>query len=498
MATGSNDGKKSEYAERLKRQRKTSAVKFYVLAVVLGSVIGLAYIKRVEIIAAYNSVMNPPPPPTPIPKVEPVEPKIADKVPPVEPTRKNQDVVPTPPKPPTTVTREETISPKDEAKARAFLDEGKASLEAFDFATASKKFDEAATIRIGEALKKEVMAWQKKSVAFQNATKHIAISDYALTDKAVVIETTSGDELRGIKLKDDGETLYFQQVNDTNPAAVGIQKFPIPMSEIKKVKPISITQRKADFSEMILGLESGTSISDSTDYYDLVYLSKRLGLGKECMMYLNRAYDGGPGHAANPDLGDSFRMVVVRHFIGRATLLMTGNRRAQANDELRKLTTMLPGFGPAADEIAAFRLQVMDKVLTGFQPSVGIEIKKNEPKKTVAVAKVDKPKMTKPEREDNVEISTGLVMSTGAAGKILERGNSKFDEGMKVIRTYTLGVGGNKTDNNRILLQAKGQLLEAIDIYEDALKLEPANRAIKDRQQTASQMVYFCNKNLIL
>ncbi len=60
-------------------------------------------------------------------------------------------------------------------------------------------------------------------------------------------------------------------------------------------------------------------------------------------------------------------------------------------------------------------------------------------------------------------------------------------------------MGGNKVDNNRILMQAKALLLEAIDQYEEALKLEPGNRAIQSAQQSANQMsLTFCLKNIIL
>ena len=493
-----NGGKKSDYAERLKRQRKTSAVKFYLVAIILGGLIGLAYIKRVELVAVYNSVMNPTPPAAP---QQPVAPPVTDKVAPapVEPQKKKlPDVIPIPPKPPATVAVEPSISLKDEAKARQLLDEGKAFLEVFDFGSASQRFEQASSIKLGAALKEETKTWKQKAVAFQNATKHIPIADYAKTDKAILIETTSGDELRGIQLQESNDSIYVQQVNDANPASEGIQKFPIPLNEVKKITPISSAKRRADFGELVLSQESGTTISHSTDYYDLVYLCKRLGLGKECMMYLNRAYDGGPGHAPDPELGDSLRKVVVRRAIGRATLQVAGNHRVQATAELKKLADLLPDFAPASEEIASIRSQVMDKVKSDFHASLRVDDNKVDTRRSKTQVSSEPQKSKQPVREESLAVVVESVTSNGAASKVLERGNAKFGEGMGVIRKYTVGVGGNKNDNNRILLQAKGLLLEAIDIYEDALKLEPGNHAIQDRQQTASQMVYFCNKNLIL
>ena len=38
----------------------------------------------------------------------------------------------------------------------------------------------------------------------------------------------------------------------------------------------------------------------------------------------------------------------------------------------------------------------------------------------------------------------------------------------------------------------------AIDLYDEALKLEPSNKAVRDRQEAAGRMVYFCMKNMIL
>ncbi len=500
MANVPNNGKKNDYAERLKRQRTASTIKFYIVAIVLGAVLGLAYIQRATIISVYNSVLGPPPPPpaAPVPVTPPPAPKIIEtKV--VEAPKKNVDAAPSVPKPQANIIREPAVSPAEENKARQLIAEGKTLMESFDLATAGKRFDEAAKLKIGTALKEDAQTWKQKTDTFQSAIKHIPFSEYSRGENAVTVETIAGDEWRGLKLKEDDSTIYLQAVSDSNPAAEGIQKFQIPRAEIKRITPVSLAKRKGDFSEMVLSAESATTISHSSDYYDLVYLSKRLGLGKECMMYLNRAFDGGPNHAPDPNVGDTFRKVVVRRSIGRATLMMAGNRRTQVELELKKLRDTLPGFAPADEEIAAFRSQVMDKVKADFQPSVVVTERKLETKKAAPVTQVEKPKAKAPEPEESVVITTGTgPVGNGASARFVDAGNSKFDKGMSIIRTYTVGVGGNKNKNNEILQQAKVMLLDAIDSYEEALKVEPSNKGVRDRQQTASQMVYFCNKNLIL
>ncbi len=504
MVNVPNGEKKPDYSDRLKRQRTASTIKFYVIAIVLGALLGLAYIQRAAIISVYNSVMAPPPPPpAPPAPVAPAaaepERKIVEKSA-VKALRGNQDAAAAiPPAKAGSAIAEQAISPKDELTARKILADGKALMETFDLTGASKRFDEATKLKIGTALKDDAVVWKQKAEAFMNATRHIGLADYAQSENAVVVETTDGSEWRGLKVKEDDDTIYLQAVNDANPAAEGVQKFPIPKAEIKKMTPVPLARRKGDFSELVLGTESATVISHSSDYYDLIYLSKRLGLGKECMMYLNRAFDGGPGHAPDPDLGDTLRRVVIRRAISRATLLMAGNRRVHVEIELKKLRDTLPGFGPAEEEIAAFRSQVMAKVSADFQPSLVVNEKKADTKK-VATADKDKSKGKQPVRESEIEIGVdnSKLKSNGPGAKYVDRGNAKFEEGMGIIRTYTVGVGGNKNDNNRILLQAKALLMEAIDSYEEALKVESSNRAVRDRQTTASQMVYFCNKNMIL
>ncbi len=190
MANVPNGGKKSDYVERLRRQQKTSAVKFYLIAIILGGLLGLTYIKRAEIKSVYDSLVNSAPPaPAPEPPKAPVEPVKPVAVAPAPDAKKAPEpVVPIPPKPPANVVVEPPVSLRDEATARKLLADGKTLLEKFDFAGASKDFDEAAKLKLGAPLKTETAVWVAKASAFQNATKHIPIADYAQSENAVIVE----------------------------------------------------------------------------------------------------------------------------------------------------------------------------------------------------------------------------------------------------------------------------------------------------------------------
>jgi hypothetical protein len=219
-------------------------------------------------------------------------------------------------------------------------------------------------------------------------------------------------------------------------------------------------------------------------------------MAKECSAYLNRAFDGGNGHAPDPHLGETFRQVVIRRALGRASLLMAANRVTQTELELKKLRQTLPGYAPLDAEIAAFRAQVMAKVTPDFKSTVTL----NESKPVAVAARHTNSPAAKPRAEENaiqVAVDNSGVKGNGAAAALVEKGNLKFTEGMSMVNQYKLGVAGNKEDNNRVLTAARQSFNEAIDIYEEALKLDPGNRPVLNRQKEASVLVYFCMKNFI-
>ncbi|HLX64711.1 MAG TPA: hypothetical protein VKX17_25800 [Planctomycetota bacterium] len=488
-------GKKPASIERIKRQQRGSAIKFYITSVVLGGLCGLAYLERAEIKSAYDKLMSSAPVAPVVPAVTPETPKSVEVIPPKEAAKKIETLPPVETAPPKAVVVQPQFSVKDEQRAREILTEGRGLLEKFDFAAAGNRFADAAPLKLSPALADEVKLWKKKAAEFANATRHIAVADYAQGDNAVIVETIDGTEWRGLKTREEDDKIYVQVISETNPASEGKRTFPIPRNEIKKITPLPLKQRQADFNEMVTNLEGSIKLTHSTDLYDLVYLTKRLGLGKECVAYLNRAFDGGTGHAPDPNVGDTYRDVVVRRAIGRATLLMAANRRTQAELELKKLKDTLPGYAKADEDIATFRSEVMNKVSPDFHSSIVITEKK-EPMKPVASSDS---KAKKFERDDAVEISinnSGLT-STGAAGAMLTKANDEFGKGMSIIRTYQPGVGGNSVSNNKALSDAKSLFQQAQDDYDAAQKLEPTNGAIRSRQEEIGRMIYFCVKNMI-
>ena len=180
---------------------------------------------------------------------------------------------------------------------------------------------------------------------------------------------------------------------------------------------------------------------------------------------------------------------------------MAANRRTQVDLELKKLQNTLPGFAFADEEIAAFRSQVLNKVGADFQSSIVLNERKPDFSRP-ARAPAEKNKLPSSAASDENEIEVSVdnksVVGRGPAAAAVEKANARFEQGAATFRRYKMGVGGNKDENNKNLLAAKALLNEAIDMYEEALKLDPGNKAVRDRQQSAGMMVYSCNKNLIL
>src|SRR5581483_5744575 len=111
----------------------------------------------------------------------------------------------------------------------------------------------------------------------------------------------------GLKLSEDAEHITFQHIAPDNPASMGSASHPIDKSEIKNIVAVSREQRRKEFVQLLDQLQSTVAIGRSADYYDLVYLAKRLNLCHECIDFLSKAFDGGSGHEADPFLGDTFR-----------------------------------------------------------------------------------------------------------------------------------------------------------------------------------------------
>lgn len=494
MAEKRKEGKtasvSSDYKARQAKQQTMKTIKTFIFVILLGVLVGFGIVYKEQLMAMLNKKEPPPaaplakPEPAPVAKVEkPVEapPPIAKPAAPMEKPK----VVEAPPP--------QAVRGADDDAAKALIVQGRELLEKFEFDKAGSVFKEASGKKVSPSVKAEAATWEKKSVAFNIATKHIPVSEFATSDNAVNIETTDGREMMGLIKSESGDMINFQMV--LNPVSPGKTTLPLPVADIKKKTPLSQKLRREQFLELLGGLESGLNIERSTDYYDLVFISKRLGLGKECIEYLNRAYTGGPGHQADPYLADSFRKEVIRRTIDKCSLMLAGGRAKRfAEDELAKLLKLFPGYEVAEDEVNAFRINIVNKIASDFKST--IKISDAKPKVAVTAAKKGQaPVQSAREiaQEDQMEfvVENGGVTGKGAAGPVVDQANAKYEEGMKVYRSYRQGTNGA---NNKVLESAMHLLEAAVDLYDKALKTDPSNKAVLDRQTEANMIVYACKK----
>jgi hypothetical protein len=149
----------------------------------------------------------------------------------------------------------------------------------------------------------------------------------------------------------------------------------------------------------------------------------------------------------------------------------------------------------AQDEVDAFRMNVMSKIANDFKSTIKISDTKSKSVAVAAPKKGQAPVQSAREiaNEDQMEfvVENGGVTGKGAAGPIVDQANAKYDEGMKVYRTYRQGTTGN---NNKVLETAMHLLESAVDLYDKALKADPSNKAVQDRQTEANMIVYACKK----
>jgi hypothetical protein len=486
-STGGN----SDYKARQASKQRSSIVNTFIFVILLGVVVGLGIVYKDQLLAMLNKkepeLAAPPPKPAAEPpaKLEKAKEVVAPLAKPAAPPEAKAAVV----------DKVDATNARgaDDDLAKNLLTQGRTLLEKFEFDKGAAVFKEAAQKKVGADLKAEALTWEKKAAAFQLATKHIPVSDFAIGDNAFALETTDGREMVGLIKNESDGMINFQMV--LNPVSPGKAILPLPAADIKKKAPLSLKQRRDDFLELLGGLESGMTVSRSTDYYDVVFIAKRLGLGKECIEYLNRAYTGGPGHDADPYLADSFRKEVIRRTIDKCSLMLAGGRAKRfAEDELNKLLKTFPSYAVAQDEVDAFRMNIMSKIASDFKST--IKISDAKPKVAVTAPKKGQAPVQSAREianEDQMEfvVENGGVQGKGSAGPIVDQANSKYDEGMKVYRSYRQGTNGS---NNKVLETAMHLLETAVDLYDKALKADPSNKAVMDRQTEANMIVYACKK----
>ena len=494
-ANGGNGGIRPEWKRRQLRNSIMGAIKIFAGVIVLGVIVGVAVVYKDQwmkfLFGPKEQKIAVAPPPAPV--VPPPPAKVAPPPPPpVQPPPPPPVVktVPPPAAPPPIPSGEEPLAAK-------LIEQGRTALDNFEFDKAKSLFHEASLKKAGPK-REEAATWEKKSEAFAVATKHIEVAEFAVADNAYLIETKDGQEFRGLLLSDDGEKVLVQCVPPNNPASTGKSKFPIDSSDISNRVKLSKQQRHDEFFDLVSKLEGTVAVQRSTDYYDLVFLSKRLGLGHECIEFLNRAYVGGEKHPADPYLGDSFRKEVIRRCIDRASLMLAAGRAKSIVDgDLNRLLRDLKGYSVAEDEVEAFRRQVMAKIGDNFKSTIVLKTTK-VPAVAETKNKAGSPPppqqsardLAEPEQGE-IEVSSNGVQGHGSAAPIVDQANAKYEEGMKFYRGFKQGSNG---DNNKNLRAALECLNSAIDMYDEALKKDPGNQSIVNRQTEASMVAYGCRK----
>lgn len=497
---GKRGPSKPDLKSRQPRPKKGGGViKMFLVVAILGALAGAGVVYQKQILAFVDSLQK---------KPEPERKSIgAPEVAKVEPKQQDAAVPVIPPKPPATQERRNVEIPPpakaaiptgEEDAARKLIADGRTQLENFEFKKAAELFKQAAEKKAG-TVKAEAETWVKKADAFEVATRHMSVGDYAAAETTYILTTTDDRVLHGIKLSEDGTTIRFQAVPPHNPASTGKTILPVAKPDVKSTVAVTKQQRRAEFMELLGSLESTVTPARSTDYYDLVYISKRLGLGRECMEYLNRAYNGGPNHPPDTYLGDSFRKEVVRRAIDQCSMMLAAGRAKRfVQDELNKMLKTLPGYQLAQDEAEAFKVSVLAKVRDDFKSTLR-EVKKEKPEVAANANPSKSTSMPKPTAKElvtedaitEVTVDDSGVKGNGAAGPVVEQANQAYDEGIKLYRGYKQGTTGN---NNKFLEQAMKKLMLAVDLYDKALQVDGSNKAILDRQTEANMIVYACKK----
>jgi len=491
-----------DWRGRQQKQKVFGVAKVFMLVAVLGVVVGLGIVYKDRILALLNPPKQTqvvPPPPAPIVAPPPV---VVQKT--VEKTLE-------PAKPPEVVKKPDPkieFDPGEDKRAQDLLVQGRKQLEqivshasnkhlkVFDFAGGGRKFEEAATLKASPQVHEEAKRWVRKAKEFALATEHIQISDFAISDNAVVITMSNGNQMRGINMQSNDETVFkIQTVSESNPASTGRSTFPIPRNEITEIKQLPLEQRQAGFKEFLTHLESGVGLATDAParaYYDLVYLSKRLGLGAECVEYLNRAFD----KASDGRLADEFRKLVIDTYLERATKQAVAGRRVQAEGTLKELLRMLPDYQTARDEVEVFKLRVLAQLKDDFKSTLVMKKAEAPPavasKPSAATARqmVQEAASQQPV-EEIVEVDSSGVVGKGKAAAIVTKANELYEKGMAAYKKYTQGTKGN---NNAVLKEAEKYLDQAVDEYGKALEMDPSNKNVENRQVEANMILYATRK----
>lgn len=508
-----NDGERRssvDWRARQKKQKIAGVFKLFVVVAILGVLVGLGIVFKSKILAMIESkqptqqVKQAPPPPEPV-----IEPKVqVQKTPePVE-VKKAVEPAPEPPQVAKAAEPERSVSAEDDARAKKLIEEGLEALNTikerskhgrklldFDFDGARTKFEEARGLMASKETHAKAEEWVKKINEYDLATEHIGVTEFAAAEQTVSLQLSTGYPAQGIEIGEDGDNLKLQVVSNNNPAAEGRQAMSFPLKRILKKETVSRAQRQEQFRQLVSELESGMNMdasADGTVYYDLVFLSKRLGLVKETMLYLDRAY----ARTADGLLANAFRKLVIDRALERAALHAAAGRKHFAESTLKRMTDALKGYQVAQDEADAFRATILSKITDDFKSTITMKERAPEPeKKTSAKQLVASAAAGGDQHEDlsnkEIVVDSSGVTGKGAAAGIVDQANQAYEEGMACYRQFRQGTKGN---NNEVLRKAADLLDKAITLYDQALQKDPGNKAIEDRQTEANMIRYACLK----
>ena len=489
-----------DWRGRKQKQRMFGIIKLIILVAILGAVAGLGIRYYPTIMASLSPAKDSPVPPPPPPKK-----KIATPPPPAPKKRVEPQVVERAPAKPIPVEKPKTNEPQfveaEEQRAKKLIEQGNQALMSVKFAAAKKAFGEAAQLRASKDTHAAAEKLAHKAGQYDLATSHVSPSKFATADTSWVLNLRGGRTLRGLIVGEQSQMITLLRVSEENPAATGTVRVPIPRLQIEERREVPLAERQKEFLDLLTQLESSLNLGPgarSTDYYDLIVLSKRLGLNDKCIAYLEAAYLKAPDGA----LGTLYRKLIIDRALERATLLAVAGRKIQAEGVLNELTRKtLPGYGKAEDAADAFRMEVLAKIKDDFRSTIALKASKPAP---VAAAQRKKPKKTAKElasaatsREAggaDVEIvvsNDGVNSSNSRANDFIQKGNKLYEEGMAEYRKYRQGTQGG---NNAVLKAAMVKLEKAVDLYGKALDIDKRNKAVSDRQVEANMIVYACKK----
>jgi hypothetical protein len=365
-----------------------------------------------------------------------------------------------------------------------------------DFAVARKACDEAAPLKAAPETRRDIKAFGQKVEQFEWSVAHIEVSEFARAEKSCALQLRNGRRLRGLIADRQAERLTLIVVSEQNPATMGIPKMTIPLADIEKETEVTLAERQTEFLALLGRLEKDLSLnadSPAEQYFDVVVLSRRLGLTDKCFGYLEAAEAKTADHA----VGTLFRRLVIDRAIARATLLAAAGQRIQAEDVLRRLTNRtLPNYPPAAEAVTALRRDLLSKMKDDFVSTLALQ--------SSPAASGDSTPMTAQELasdatgNDAAKADARMTTTSDpksakpAADKICLEANRSYQVALADLRTYRR----NPTD--ALFDQLRDLLGNIVDRYGEALDLDPTNKAIENRQLEANALRYMLIKGKVI